>query len=192
MNNRGGKRPNTSTNVTCDAHAFGGDRPARGHGETASLRRRSDWVIAPVNCILCDGLRRARRRRPATGRHEWVTTECAIAKQRTSGLEDPKKNRHRGRRVRPNRSTCAAACGVGFSEGWQGKRMTGWRRDRPETKQARGDDPRAQRAHSPALTWLSLVRLLPSRARLRFTRRVDYSTELTKMSVLRKIIEIRG
>lgn len=31
---------------------------SRGHGETSSLRRRPDWVIVPVNCILCDGLRR--------------------------------------------------------------------------------------------------------------------------------------
>ena len=30
--------------------------------------------------------------------------------------------------------------------------------------------PRAPRVHSPGLTWLSLVGLLSSRARLRFTR----------------------
>ena len=30
---------------------------------------------------------------------------------------------------------------------------------------------RAEQDYSPALTWLSLVGLLPSRARLRFTRR---------------------
>jgi hypothetical protein len=36
---------------------------------------------------------------------------------------------------------------------------------------------RAAAGHSPVLTWLSLAGLLPSRARLRFTRQVEPSIQ---------------
>jgi hypothetical protein len=36
---------------------------------------------------------------------------------------------------------------------------------------------KAAAGHSPVLTWLSLVGLLPSRARLRFTRQVEPSLQ---------------
>jgi hypothetical protein len=57
-----------------------------------------------------------------------------------------------------------------FSEEWQGKRM----RDKEKIGPGRLA-PQAVRKHSPALARLSLVGLLLSRARLRFTRQSNYS-----------------
>lgn len=58
------------------------------------------------------------------------------------------------------------ACRRRFSEGWQGRSM-----GRRELSWLRGE-PGQRRAIDAPLTWLSLVGLLLSRARLRFTRRL--------------------
>jgi hypothetical protein len=54
------------------------------------------------------------------------------------------------------------------------------------------DEPGQQRVLDAPWTWLFLVRLRPRRARLRFTRRIDYNTKLTKMSVFGQFSETRG
>ena len=62
-----------------------------------------------------------------------------------------------------------ALCGSGFSQAWQGC---------PRGKEMAPDGklpPEARCAGAP-LTWLFLVGLLPSRARLRFTRQDHYRT----------------
>ncbi len=48
---------------------------------------------------------------------------------------------------------------------------------------------RARQEHSPALTWLFLVGLLPSRAQLRFTRRRYFTREGIHKNPRKKIQE---
>ena len=57
---------------------------------------------------------------------------------------------------------------------WQDKRML--LQEQKENNAALIDRTRACGGHSSALTWLSLVELLASRAQLRFTRQVDSHT----------------
>src|SRR5436190_22110965 len=52
--------------------------------------------------------------------------------------------------------------------------MAGQKTERAGKKNAWNAGAPADAGHSPALAWLSLVGLLPSRARLRFTRRRHY------------------
>ncbi len=61
----------------------------------------------------------------------------------------------------------------------------------PQDKNSPGSGGRqGVTGHSPALTWLFLAGLRPRRARLRFTRQVHYTAELTELAVPDKSVAL--
>ena len=94
--------------------------------------------------------------------------EVVLAAVFTDGLPPESPNHSLRRGVCPSAEThgeVARRFAAQVFEGWQGQ-MNGVKRGR-----SRRQSGRDRAGHSPALTWLSLVGLLLSRARLRFTRR---------------------
>ena len=70
----------------CIAHQYGRRWPGKGTG--GASHRSDDWALRPVNKILCDERQ--------FGRHEWVTTMCALRQtmERRKRMERTTRRRH--------------------------------------------------------------------------------------------------